>query len=210
MLEKSKSTVRTFTVRDGKGGQKQRPLQNGQVLNLLAYITGVPTRDDGKEDETSGFLCLDGRLFDDYFILSSRTIDDSDLYRTPFDDDVFKNLPTGLRLFLQNCAQFGTNEALFEQAFKNLGVEWLPDFRHPRILQVRLNTTRTGGSRGLSRWYWFSDAVLQDEPDTTKITLTDADRVAFINRFGTRLTNPADFWESLDEDGRKRWTALLR
>lgn len=215
-LENQITMSGTFEMYDTDGGVKQRPFQNGQVITLIAYISGADKRTTKSGDEVkfekSGLLCLDGRLLADYLMVGDRYLGEDDHRSTPFDEGVFSTLPAGMQRALTRCETAGSNNQLYRQMFKNLlnGNEWVPNFKHPVPVKVRLRTQRHSGTHGISRWYWFESAELLPVPPITDIDITDEDKNAFIRRFSLAMSNAADFWESLPDDSKKVYIALMR
>ena len=216
MLENQAIKVVSRALLAGAVSGRVRPLQNGQVINLVCYVAtnsaverrsadGLVTRNNEQQD---GFLLLDGRFLSTYYLVGSRTTDDSGLYRSPFDSEV--ELPQGMANALTRCNECGTFEELLQRMFHNLlQADWLPDYTCPRVVRATLRTARTGGTTGLSRWYWLENASLLDAPAPVE-SITDDDAAAFVARFGISLTNAQDFWDDLSDDAKKCWAALLR
>ena len=200
MLEnlKTNTTAERREATGTKAGNRIRPFVGGQVLVAIAFVCS-DTKVGETVNEQEGILCLDGRFLPYTRLFGNRTIDDSERRYSPFDSEVWGNLPAAMRTAL-NGSNLGTSGAQLAQMWANLGISsWNTDWGTPVPVKVTLQTARTGGSSGLSRWYWFENASAVTLPTGDGLSEADAKKV-FLTRFSAEFNNAELLWQGISAD----------
>lgn len=200
-LEKSTAVVtQSRAARANKAGNRVRPLLSGQTITLIAFVMcdlEYQTTDGQKKVLTGqeGFILLDGRFLSLDRLFGARTIDDSGLRYSPF--EVIRDLPGQMRDAIAGC-NLGTSGAQVRQMMANFGIDgWeATDWDNPIPVRAKIGAQRTGGTTGLSRWYWLEDVEAITLPENGA---ADPKKV-FMQRYGDTLTNAAMLWAAIEKN----------
>ena len=200
-LEKSTAiATQSRAARSNKAGKRVRPLLSGQPITLLAFVVcdlEYTTNDGQKKVLTGqeGFILLDGRFLSIDRLFGARTTDETGARYAPF--EVINDLPAQMREAIAGC-NLGTSGAQVRQMMANFGINgWdATDWDNPIPLRAKIGAQRTGGTTGLSRWYWLEDVEAVTLPENG---VTDPKKV-FMERFGDTLTNAAMLWSAIAQD----------